>query len=242
MSKRMYDTGIVQQSWYMELSPRTKALWWQLHAMMDCAGVFEINERMIEVMFGERVTRREIFNSFGGRVQPIPNHPDKGIFVDYVAWTNPNGLSKSSPSQRAVLSRLEELGLSAAKLNDMARKKLAKLPPPDEPDDGDEAEADDDEPPRKQRTKFVKPTLEEVAAYIAEIGAKIDAAGFIDYYTSNADADGRWLVGKRPMRDWKAAVRNWERMRKERGGTSRGDRGHSSNWRGGVAGEDSTVL
>ena len=82
MSKRMYDTGIIQQSWYMELPPRSKALWWQLHAMMDNAGVFEINERMMEVMFGDKVTKSEIFGTFGGRVQPVPNHPDKGIFVE----------------------------------------------------------------------------------------------------------------------------------------------------------------
>ena len=240
MSKRMYDTGIIQQSWYMDLTPRAKALWWQLHAMMDCAGVFEINERMMEVMFGERVTRKEIFNSFGGRVQPIPNHPDKGIFVDYVAWTNPRGLSKSSPSQRAVLTRLEELGLSEKVLNSMSRKKM-KPPSPPQPDEDDGEEDGEDEEPVRSRVRFEKPTVEEVAAYIAEIGAKIDAAGFVDYYTSNADADGRWLVGKRPMRDWKAAVRNWERMRKERGGGIRTtDRPHSSNWRGGKA--DDTIL
>jgi hypothetical protein len=27
----------------------------------------------------------------------------------------------------------------------------------------------------------------------------------VDYYTSNG-----WMVGKNPMKDWKAAVRTWE--------------------------------
>lgn len=249
MSKRMYDTGIIQQSWYMDLPPRLKGLWWQLHAMMDNAGVFEINERMMEVMFGEHVSRRDIFHSFGNRVQPVPNHPDKGIFVDYIGWSNSRGLSKCSPSQRSILMRLEELGLSLKDLNAMSRKEVVTDEFYDEPDadaeDEDEAEEVVEEKPKKtKRTAFVKPTVEEVAAYIKEIGAKIDAAGFVDYYTSNANADGVWLVGKRPMRDWQAAVRNWERMRKERGsGYGDSTRGkHSSNWRGSEIGSDATLL
>jgi hypothetical protein len=233
----MYDTGIIQQSWYMDLTPRAKALWWQLHAMMDNAGVFEINERMMEVMFGEKVTKGDIFKSFGNRVQPVPEHPDKGIFVDYIAWTNPRGLSKSSPSQRSIIARLEELGLTLDKLNAMSRKRVK--PTPTEEEDEPEPEAEEERRPRRQR--FVKPTVAEVAAYVKEIGAKIDPQGFVDYYESSASPDGRWLVGKRPMRDWKAAVRNWERMRKERGGgVSRGEN-HSTNWRGGSL-DDSTVL
>ena len=34
----------------------------------------------------------------------------------------------------------------------------------------------------------------------------MDAQRFIDYYTSNG-----WKVGRNPMKDWKAAVRTWER-------------------------------
>lgn len=240
MSKRMYDTGIVQQSWYMELTPRQKALWWQLHAMMDNAGVFEINDKMLEVMFGDKVTRREIFNSFGNRVQPVPDHPDKGVFVDYVAWTNPRGVSKQSPSQRSIIARLAELGLSVEALNKMSRKKVAVAPP--EPEDGD-GDGDADEPePKKRRRKFAKPTVEEVAAYIREIGAKIDAHGFVDYYTSSASPDGAWLVGNRPMRDWRAAVRNWERMRKEWGDNGNGGSKHATNWRGGDIGGSEGLL
>ena len=55
---------------------------------------------------------------------------------------------------------------------------------------------------------FKAPTVEEVAAYCRERGNGIDPAEFIDHYTSNG-----WLVGKVPMRDWRAAVRTWERKR-----------------------------
>lgn len=60
-----------------------------------------------------------------------------------------------------------------------------------------------DKPPR---TRFVPPTLSDVQAYCLERNNNVDAQRFIDYYTSNG-----WKVGKNPMKDWKAAVRNWER-------------------------------
>ena len=50
------------------------------------------------------------------------------------------------------------------------------------------------------------PTLDEVKAYCNERNNRVDPERFIDYYTSNG-----WKVGKNPMKDWKAAVRTWER-------------------------------
>ncbi len=60
-----------------------------------------------------------------------------------------------------------------------------------------------EEPKRK---RFVPPSLEEVKAYCVERKNNVDAQRFIDYYKSNG-----WCVGKNKMKDWKAAVRNWER-------------------------------
>lgn len=60
------------------------------------------------------------------------------------------------------------------------------------------------------RGNFVKPTVEEIAGYCAERGNGIDARHFYDYYESNG-----WKVGRNPMRDWKATVRNWEQREKQ---------------------------
>lgn len=62
-----------------------------------------------------------------------------------------------------------------------------------------------EEKPRK--TKFVKPTIEEIKQYCIERKNKIIAAHFFDYYESKG-----WIVGKTPMKDWKAAIRTWERQ------------------------------
>ena len=52
--------------------------------------------------------------------------------------------------------------------------------------------------------KFQKPTIEQIKAYCLEAGKNIDAEAFFDFY----EAKG-WVVGRAPMKDWKAAVRNW---------------------------------
>lgn len=59
---------------------------------------------------------------------------------------------------------------------------------------------------KKTASRFTPPTLEEVQAYCLERQNNVDAERFIDYYTSNG-----WKVGKNSMKDWKAAVRTWEK-------------------------------
>jgi len=54
--------------------------------------------------------------------------------------------------------------------------------------------------------KFIKPSLDEVKQYCLERDKGIDAEKWYNHYTSNG-----WKVGKNPMKDWKAAVRTWER-------------------------------
>lgn len=62
--------------------------------------------------------------------------------------------------------------------------------------------------------KTAKPTLEEVQAYCAERHNKVDPAKFYDYYEANG-----WVQGKagKPVKDWRACVRTWERNRFDTG-------------------------
>lgn len=53
---------------------------------------------------------------------------------------------------------------------------------------------------------FRPPTLDEVKEYCNERNSGISAEHFYDYYSSNG-----WQVGRTKMKDWKAAVRTWER-------------------------------
>jgi hypothetical protein len=53
---------------------------------------------------------------------------------------------------------------------------------------------------------FVPPTLEEIQAYCKERNNGVDAQRWYDFYLSKG-----WMVGKNKMKDWKAAVRTWEK-------------------------------
>jgi len=57
-----------------------------------------------------------------------------------------------------------------------------------------------------KRKRFEKPTLSEIKQYCIERKNNVNAEQFYDYYESNG-----WKVGKNSMKDWKAAVRTWER-------------------------------
>jgi hypothetical protein len=63
------------------------------------------------------------------------------------------------------------------------------------------------EPPPAPKKKFIPPTVDEVAAYCAERKNAIDPQAFVDHYT----ARGWRYNGNLAMKDWRAAVRIWER-------------------------------
>lgn len=63
--------------------------------------------------------------------------------------------------------------------------------------------ADNLDPP----TKFVKPTVDDVASYCAERNNKIDPEAFVAHYSAN----GWKLRNGNKMADWKSAVITWEK-------------------------------
>jgi len=67
------------------------------------------------------------------------------------------------------------------------------------------AEADT-EAERSKASKSIPPLIEDVKKYCLERKNLVDAQKWFDYYSSNG-----WRVGRNPMKDWRAAVRTWER-------------------------------
>lgn len=68
-------------------------------------------------------------------------------------------------------------------------------------------EIDKEKDINNKRKRFTPPTIDEVKAYCRERHNNVDAERFIDYYETNG-----WVQGKgKPIKDWKAAVRTWEK-------------------------------
>ena len=58
----------------------------------------------------------------------------------------------------------------------------------------------------KGNAKFKKPSLDEIRDYCTARGNSVDPEQFYNFYESKG-----WMVGKSPMKDWKASVRTWEK-------------------------------
>lgn len=71
--------------------------------------------------------------------------------------------------------------------------------------------------------RFTPPTLDDVLAYVRERGSDVDPQRFLDFYASKG-----WMVGKNPMKDWKAAVRTWEKRELEKKGGAMNGYGHDT--------------
>jgi hypothetical protein len=64
---------------------------------------------------------------------------------------------------------------------------------------------------KRESKRFAPPTVQQVSEYCLENGFGVDPERFVNHYTSNG-----WKVGgKTPMKDWRAAVRNWETRDKD---------------------------
>lgn len=62
----------------------------------------------------------------------------------------------------------------------------------------------------KGSSHFQKPTLEDIRAYCIIRGNQVDPEQFFNFYESKG-----WMVGRTPMKDWRASVRTWEKREKE---------------------------
>lgn len=60
--------------------------------------------------------------------------------------------------------------------------------------------------------RFTPPDIDMVRDYCTERNNSVDPQAFIDFYYSKG-----WMIGKNKMKDWKAAVRTWERNNKKAG-------------------------
>ena len=81
----------------------------------------------------------------------------------------------------------------------------------------------------KSNREFTPPTPNQVSDYAKSIDFKLQGEKFCDYYL----AQGWKLANGQPMKDWRAAVRNWQRTEKKNGNydgrTTTGDHGKTKS-------------
>ena len=92
-----------------------------------------------------------------------------------------------------------------------AANRAGKKTEPTTPEENPAAEPQPEEKPAQEiqqekpkRKNFVKPTVEEIAAYCKEKKYTVNAQQFFNFYESNG-----WKIGRNAMKSWQAAVQNW---------------------------------
>lgn len=98
-------------------------------------------------------------------------------------------------------------------LNETVKKVMSYINEINNDNDNENEESYNDSPnescnesPKPEKKRFVPPTVDEVRAYCDERRNNVDPEAFVDFYSSKG-----WMVGKSPMKDWKACVRTWEK-------------------------------
>lgn len=72
--------------------------------------------------------------------------------------------------------------------------------------------------------RFSPPSVEEIKNYCSERENRVDPERFYDFYQSK-----NWMVGKNKMKDWRAAVRTWEKEDNKKGGNNANSQYRGSN-------------
>ena len=89
------------------------------------------------------------------------------------------------------------------------KKQIGDGQSPDNVQDNVQQELRDNSLDTEKETKhkrFTPPTVSEVSDYCKERGSNIDPEQFVAAYAAKG-----WKVGNQPRKDWRAAVRTWER-------------------------------
>ena len=112
-----------------------------------------------------------------------------------IAWTVCKDLIDQQQHRREV-NAANRAGKKAEP--ETNKENLAAEPQPEE------KPAQEIQQEKPKRKNFVKPTVEEIAAFCKEKKYTVSAQQFFNYYESNG-----WKIGRNAMKSWQAAVQNW---------------------------------
>ena len=218
--RRMFAKKIIDSDAFLDMPLSTQSLYFHLSMRADDEG-FINNPKRIQRMIGASDDDCKLLIAKGFilvfetgviviKHWKIHNYIQKDRFKPTICSeekkeivTEEDGTYTQCTRNGYALDTQVRIGkVSIGKVNNIEPPKGVEKFPPDI-----EIEKEKDiEKESKPLKRFTAPTLEEVKAYCVERKNNVDAERFINYYTANG-----WKVGKNPMKDWKAAVRSWER-------------------------------
>lgn len=225
--KRMIDPGIWSSEDFSKLTSFSKLVFIGLFSLADDEGRGKANPSYLKSMlfpYEEGIRSADIkktLQEIASTMSVIFYTHDEKEYYALKSWGRFQTINRPSPSDipaPASDSVSTHRGLSEDSVS--AHGGLMTKRKEEEKEEKGKEEKGKEEKGKKSSAgkppaRFVPPTVEEVAAYCRKRGNGIDPETFVDYYRANG-----WIQGKgKPIKDWQACVRTWEKREKERSPT-----------------------
>lgn len=201
--RRMFAKSVINSARFLTMPPSSRLLYYDLGMAADDDGVVEAFTVMRTTGAADDDLRVLVSKGFVSLLNDE--------LVAYITdWSTNNQIRKDRYQPSIYRNLLVKLGDGNQRLTDglpdgnqrstqyrLGKDSLGKV------STGEENKAAT--PPRP---RFIPPTVDEIKAYCTERENAVDAERFFDFYSANG-----WKQGKgKPIVDWKAAVRTWERQ------------------------------
>ena len=214
-TQRYISTSFWDDDWIQTLDPSEKLLYlyFMTCPLTNIAGVYKITPRRVSFDTGFTLdTINHIMQKFekAGKAYRKDEYVILPNWPKHQHWQEREGIKKgidavlkSLPDD--ILAFLIEVGYQYKGVEGGLKGGSTHQEPHYlESDIDNEFECEDKNKTKKHTFKI--PELEEVKTYCRERDNGIDAQRFLDYYETRG-----WMLGKVKMKDWKAAVRTWEK-------------------------------
>ena len=174
-----------------------KMLWYYMLDRCNAAGIWYVDLELAGFIIGITFNEEQVLLDFKKQIHVL--NPTRWLFPSFITFQYGGNLKKSTVRVRVVkLLKAVELDINALSIQYGWGI--------DTPEEEEEEEEEVTHTTSKHVRTLHVPTLEEVAAYCQERDNGVSPKKWLSFY----EAKG-WMIGKNKMKDWKAAVRTWEK-------------------------------
>ena len=207
MAKRFTETGKWSDPWFRKLKPKFKCFWQYLCDNCDMAGVWNEDMEAATFHIGEKISHEEAVMALEGRVELFDYKGEAHWLLPAFIFYQYKEPKEDHNPHKPIFQSLTKYNLT---LGQGLAKAWATLPREgfqDKDTDKDkDKDTDKDKGPDKGTVRGKPRSLLEVQKYCKERKNDVDHERWYSHYESNG-----WKVGKNAMKDWRAAVRTWEK-------------------------------
>lgn len=211
MAKRLTDTEKWHRPWFRKLPSEYKLLWTYIIDQCDSIGIWHCDLELAAFLLGCKFDEKKAVEILDKQIR-ILGDGSKWLVEDFVRFQY-GELKETNNMHGSIIKKLQEVGLYDHETNAVSSPDYSNSSPDVEISGASISIREQVKEKEVKDTlvkRFAPPSVEEVRAYCEELVAKgkkrIDPEAWLDYYTSKG-----WKIGNAPMKDWRAAVRTWER-------------------------------